>query len=68
VTFLLFFNKWVDNDLHVSGIAAGTKYGVAKQAGLVAVKVLSDAGYVPVFPLFDSMAEYATRSGPISDM
>jgi len=44
VTFLVFFNKWVDNDFHVSGIAAGTKYGVAKQAGLVAVKVLSDAG------------------------
>jgi len=60
VTFLVFFNKWVDNDLHVSGIAAGTKYGVAKRAGLVAVKVLSDAGYVPVFSHI-LMAEYATR-------
>jgi len=29
-----------------SGTAAGSQFGVAKAASLVAVKVLSDAGYV----------------------
>lgn len=28
-----------------SGTAAGTQYGVAKKANIIAVKVLSDAGY-----------------------
>lgn len=33
-----------------SGTAAGTRFGVAKSAILVAVKVLSDSGCVVIFP------------------
>ncbi|PPQ92426.1 hypothetical protein CVT25_008647 [Psilocybe cyanescens] len=35
---------------HCAGTAAGTRYGVAKAANLIAVKVLSDAGFVVLVP------------------
>lgn len=41
-----FYSKYITNshDGSCSGTAAGSQFGVAKSANLIAVKVLSDAG------------------------
>ncbi|KAI0778227.1 serine protease [Trametes elegans] len=51
---------------HVSGTAAGTTYGVAKKANLIAVKVLSDGGSGTVSDIISGLSwvgQQATASG-----